>query len=190
MKLERVLPYSKKILKLALEEGDIAVDCTIGNGHDTVFLAGLVGPGGHVYGFDIQEEAVSATREQVVKSGYSERVTLFKESHSRLLELIPQVDHSRIRGAIFNLGYLPGGDKEIVTLAESTIAAVEQLLSVMEKEAVIVLVIYHGHPEGQVERDALLDYVTTLDQKRAHVLQYRFMNQVNNPPFIIAIEKK
>ncbi|RJR12506.1 methyltransferase domain-containing protein [Candidatus Parcubacteria bacterium] len=190
MKLERVLPYSKKILKLAVSEGDIAVDCTIGNGHDTVFLAELVGQSGHVYGFDIQEEAVNATLEQVRKNGCQDRVTLFQESHARLLELIPEAEHSRIRGAIFNLGYLPGGDKEIVTLAESTIAAVEQLLSVMEKEAVIVLVVYHGHPEGQVERDALLVYVTSLDQKRAHVLQYRFMNQVNNPPFIIAIEKK
>jgi SAM-dependent methyltransferase len=190
MKLERVLPYSKKILKLALGNGDIAVDCTIGNGHDTVFLAELVGPTGHVYGFDIQKEAISATSEQVMKTGYTDRVTLFQDSHASLLGLIPKADHSRIRGAIFNLGYLPGGDKEIVTLAESTIAAVEQLLSVMEKEAVIVLVVYHGHPEGQVERDALLDYVTGLDQKRAHVLQYRFMNQVNNPPFIIAIERK
>ncbi|MFE7065082.1 class I SAM-dependent methyltransferase [Sutcliffiella sp. NPDC057660] len=190
MKLDRVLPYSKKILKLALAEGDIAVDCTIGNGHDTVFLADLVGQSGHVYGFDIQKEAIIATSELVLNSGFTDCVTLFQESHARLLELIPKTEHSRIRGAIFNLGYLPGGDKEIVTLAESTIAAVEQLLSVMEKEAVIVLVVYHGHPEGQVERDALLDYVTGLDQKKAHVLQYRFMNQVNNPPFIIAIEKK
>lgn len=190
MKLERVLPYSKKLLKMAVAEGDIAVDCTIGNGHDTIFLADLVGQTGHVYGFDIQKEAISATSEQVLNSGFTDRVTLCQESHARLLEQIPPSDHHRIRGAIFNLGYLPGGDKEIVTLAESTITAVEQLLSVMEKEAVIVLVVYHGHPEGQVERDALLDYVTSLDQKKAHVLQYRFMNQVNNPPFIIAIEKK
>ncbi|WP_078379321.1 class I SAM-dependent methyltransferase [Sutcliffiella halmapala] len=190
MKLERVLPYSKKLLKLAITEGDIAVDCTVGNGHDTVFLAELVGSSGHVYGFDIQEQAIKETAEQLDKKEASKRVTLFKASHARLLEHIPVEDHSNIRGAIFNLGYLPGGDKEIVTLAESTITAIEQLLSVMTKEAVIVLVVYHGHPEGQVERDALLDFVMNLDQKKAHVLQYRFMNQVNNPPFIIAIEKK
>jgi precorrin-6B methylase 2 len=190
MKLDRVLPYSKKLLKLAVSAGDVAVDCTIGNGHDTVYLAELVGETGHVYGFDIQEEAVKQTTEQLNKQKLTNRVTLFQASHAELLENIPAAAHSKIRGAIFNLGYLPGGDKEIVTLAESTIAAIEQLLSVMDKEAIIVLVVYHGHAEGQMERDSLLKYVTSLDQKKAHILQYCFMNQVNNPPFIIAIEKK
>ncbi|WP_404429035.1 class I SAM-dependent methyltransferase [Sutcliffiella horikoshii] len=190
MKLERVLPYSKKIMKFALSEGDIAVDCTVGNGHDTLFLSELVGETGHVYGFDIQAEALRNTKSLLAEHGVESRVTLIEDSHAEILQRIPSEKHHLIRGAIFNLGYLPGGDKEIVTVPESTIGAVDSLLSVMEKEAVIVLVIYHGHPEGQVERDALLDYVTKLDQKKAHVLQYRFMNQINNPPFIIAIEKK
>ncbi len=190
MKLERVLPYSKKILKLAVAEGDIAVDCTVGNGYDTLFLTELVGESGHVYGFDIQKEALKNTRALLEEHGANSRVTLFEASHAEVLERISQEQHSQIRGAIFNLGYLPGGDKEIVTVPDSTIKAVDNLLSVMKKEGVIVIVVYHGHPEGQVERDALLDYVTNLDQKKAHVLQYRFMNQVNNPPFIIAIEKK
>ncbi|MCG1021947.1 tRNA (mnm(5)s(2)U34)-methyltransferase [Sutcliffiella horikoshii] len=190
MKLERVLPYSKKILNLAVSEGDIAVDCTVGNGHDTLFLAELVGDTGHVYGFDIQHEAIKNTEDLLVEHAVGSRVSLFEASHAELLDRIPSEKHDQIRGAIFNLGYLPGGDKGIVTVPESTINAVDKLLSVMKKEAVIVIVVYHGHPEGQVERDALLDYVTKLDQKKAHVLQYRFMNQVNNPPFIIAIEKK
>lgn len=190
MKLERVLPYSKKILKLALSEGDVAVDCTVGNGHDTLFLSELVGENGHVYGFDIQTVALANTKTLLSEHGVESRATLFEDSHAKVLERIPPEKHRLIRGAIFNLGYLPGGDKEIVTVPESTIEAVDSLLSVMEKEAVIVVVVYHGHPEGQVERDALLDYVTKLDQKKSHVLQYRFMNQINNPPFIIAIEKK
>ncbi|KPB05574.1 class I SAM-dependent methyltransferase [Bacillus sp. CHD6a] len=190
MKLERVLPYSKKIMKLALSEGDIAVDCTVGNGHDTLFLSELVGENGHVFGFDIQDEALSNTKTLLAEHGLDSRITLFADSHAEVLNRIPLEKQRKIKGAIFNLGYLPGGDKDIVTVPESTIQAVDSLLSVMEKEAVIVLVIYHGHPEGQVERDALLDYVTNLNQKKAHVLQYRFMNQINNPPFIIAIEKK
>lgn len=190
MKLERVLPYSKKIMTLAVSEGDIAVDCTVGNGHDTLFLAELVGESGHVYGFDIQSEALTNTKDLLEEHRADSRVTLFQASHADVLDRIPKAQHDQIRGAIFNLGYLPGGDKEIVTVPESTIIAVDNLLSVMKKEGVIVIVVYHGHPEGQLERDALLDYVTKLDQKKAHVLQYRFMNQINNPPFIIAIEKK
>ncbi|CAG9622446.1 class I SAM-dependent methyltransferase [Sutcliffiella rhizosphaerae] len=189
MKLERVLPYSKKLLNLAISEGDIAVDCTIGNGHDTLFLAELVGEIGHVYGFDIQDEAIHQTKSLLDEHQLANRATLNKISHEHLLDTIPPEKHEHIRGAVFNLGYLPGGDKAIVTVPESTITAVDKLLSVMKKEAIIVLVVYHGHPEGQLERDALLEYVSMLDQKKAHVLQYQFMNQKNNAPFIIAIEK-
>jgi hypothetical protein len=60
----------------------------------------------------------------------------------------------------------------------------------MKPEALIVLVIYHGHPGGAIERDQVLNFVQTIDQKKAHVLQYQFINQINQPPFVIAIEKR
>jgi hypothetical protein len=88
------------------------------------------------------------------------------------------------------LGYLPGSDKSVVTKPETTISAIQQLLEIMVPEGIIILVIYHGHTEGAIERDALMSYCQDIDQKKAHVLQYRFMNQQNNPPFIVAIEKR
>ncbi|PAH42536.1 tRNA (mnm(5)s(2)U34)-methyltransferase, partial [Staphylococcus aureus] len=94
-----------------------------------------------------------------------------------------------IDAAIFNLGYLPKGDKSIVTKPDTTIQAINSLLSLMSIEGIIVLVIYHGHSEGQIEKHALLDYLSTLDQKHAQVLQYQFLNQRNHAPFICAIEK-
>ena len=72
-----------------------------------------------------------------------------------------------IDAAIFNLGYLPKGDKSIVTKPDTTIQAINSLLSLMSIEGIIVLVIYHGHSEGQIEKHALLDYLSTLDQKHA-----------------------
>ena len=60
----------------------------------------------------------------------------------------------------------------------------------MALEGIIVLVIYHGHPEGETERDEVLEYVKNIPQNKAHVLHYGFMNQVNHPPFIVAIEKR
>ncbi len=190
MKLERILPFARTLLQKAVNEGDIAVDATIGNGHDTVLLAELVGETGHVYGFDIQPQALENTKQKLEEQQLDDRVTLFHKSHSHLREVLPPIASQRVTGAIFNLGYLPGGDKNIVTKADSTIEAIDQLLDVMAPEGIIVLVIYHGHPEGALERDHLLQYVTGLDQQRVHVLQYRFMNQQNNPPFIIAIEKR
>ncbi|WP_160724063.1 class I SAM-dependent methyltransferase [Bacillus sp. USDA818B3_A] len=190
MKMERILPFAKTLLKNAISPGDIVVDATLGNGHDTLFLADLVGETGKVYGFDVQQEAIEATKKRLIENHLLDRVTIFHAGHEHVSVKIPDVENGKITGAIFNLGYLPGGDKSIVTHSESTIAAIEQLLAIMAPKGIIVLVIYHGHEQGAVERDDLLEYCQKLDQKKAHVLRYQFINQQNNPPFILAIEKR
>ncbi|MBM4762638.1 class I SAM-dependent methyltransferase [Bacillus sp. B15-48] len=190
MKLERVLPFAKSLLNTAVAEGDIVVDATVGNGHDTLFLAQLVGPNGKVFGFDIQGQAIQSCKEKLIHQNVHERVVLFQEGHENVSKCIPEHFHGMVTGGIFNLGYLPGGDKTIVTVPETTISAIQQLLQLLAPEGIIVIVVYHGHHEGQLERDRLLQYVETMDQKKAHVLKYQFLNQANNPPFIIAIEKR
>ncbi|MBU8905280.1 class I SAM-dependent methyltransferase [Desertibacillus haloalkaliphilus] len=188
MKLHGILPFARFLLEAALEKGGIAIDCTIGNGNDTLYLANLVGSEGHVYGFDIQGQALINTKERLQEHGVLERTTLFEASHDQIDTLIPK--ETRINAAIFNLGYLPGGNKEIVTEPTSTIAALEQLLARLEPGGIIVLVVYHGHEQGKVERDAVTEFVTAIDQKSCHVLRYEFVNQTNNPPFILALEKR
>ncbi|MET3196555.1 class I SAM-dependent methyltransferase [Bacillus sp. OAE603] len=190
MILERILPYARKLLQLAVKEGDIAIDATVGNGHDTTFLAKLVGETGHVYGFDIQDLAIQNTTERIQKDNLSNQVTLIQKSHSHVLNEVPDHLHGKVKGAIFNLGYLPGSDKTIVTVPSSTISAIEQILEIMAPEGIIVVVIYHGHEGGEIEKDALMEYVQIIPQDQAHVLTYRFLNQANNPPFIVAIEKR
>ncbi|KMK77783.1 class I SAM-dependent methyltransferase [Alkalihalobacillus pseudalcaliphilus] len=190
MKIQGILPFARTLLTQTLEPGNIALDCTAGKGNDTVTLAQLVGEAGHVYSFDIQEEAIVMTEQKLKSLDLQERVTLYVNGHQNFDACLPEEHLHQIKGAIFNLGYLPGGDKSIVTKPDSTIEAINKLLHVMPKEGLIVLVIYHGHEQGQIERDHLLDYFKTIDQQQAHVLTYQFMNQKNNPPFIIAIEKR
>jgi predicted methyltransferase len=190
MKLEKVLPFARTLLEKAISPGDIIVDATIGNGHDTVWLANLVGEHGHVYGFDIQEDALQNSKHRLEVHQLVDRVTLFKMGHEHLSACIPLTHHGKVAASIFNLGYLPGGDKTLVTKPVSTISAIKQLLTIMAPEGVLVLVIYHGHPGGAFERDSLLKYVEGIDQHKADVLQYRFINQINDPPFIIAIQKR
>lgn len=190
MKMDRILPFAKTLLEKAVKTGDSVIDATIGNGHDTLFLAELVGWSGRVYGFDVQEEAARATEDLIRSRGVFNRVTLFLDGHEEILKRIPEGEHGKITGAIFNLGYLPGSDKTVITKPETTIAAVEQCLQIMAPEGIIVMVIYYGHPGGADERDQLLEYCCKLDQNVAHVIQYQFINQRNNPPFIIAIEKR
>ncbi|MFX3623699.1 MAG: class I SAM-dependent methyltransferase [Ectobacillus sp.] len=190
MKLERILPFARTLLHTAVQPGSYAVDATMGNGHDTCFLAELVGEEGKVFAFDIQRQALENTKLRLEENSLDKRAILFHASHDELLRVLPKEAHGNITGAVFNLGYLPGGDKEIVTKPHSTIAAIQQLLEVMAPEGIIVLVIYHGHPEGELERDEVINFAANLDQKKAHVLRYEFINQRNHPPFIIAIEKR
>jgi len=190
MILDRILPYARKLLQSTVKEGDITIDATIGNGHDTVFLAKLVGETGHVYGFDIQELAIQKTTERINNENLSNQVTLFQRSHAEVKKVIQASLHKKLKGAIFNLGYLPGSDKSVVTVPESTISAIEQILEMMAPEGIIVVVIYHGHEGGEIEKDALMNFAQNIPQDLAHVLTYRFINQANNPPFILAIEKR
>ncbi len=103
---------------------------------------------------------------------------------------IPAQHHGCIDAAIFNLGYLPKGNKEIVTKPETTIMAINEIFDILSIEGIIILVIYHGHEEGKVEKEALLEFLQNFDQNKAHILQYQFINQKNNAPFICAIEKR
>lgn len=190
MKVLGILPFARKLLTDAVGKGDFVIDATAGNGHDTLFLAKLVGDTGHVYSFDIQEAAITNTHQRLQESNYLSHVTLFHKGHEEARSLIPEKNHGQIAGCIFNLGYLPGGDKAIVTKTETTLQAIEDIFSMLKKEGIIVLVIYHGHEEGKKEKDDLLDFVKNIDQNKAHVLTYQFLNQKNNPPFIVAIEKR
>lgn len=190
MKLKGILPFARILLEQALEPGDTAIDATAGNGHDSCYLAGLVGANGHVYSFDVQEQAISATRERLSKQGLLERVYLHHTGHEHAVVHIKAEHLSSLKAAIFNLGYLPGGDKQITTLANTTIEAITRLFEAMQAGGIIVLVIYHGHPEGAIEKDQVLEFVEQFPQDKAHVLRYGFINQKNAPPFIIAIEKR
>lgn len=187
--LKSVLKYAHHLLKESVEKGEIVVDATCGNGYDSLFLSDLVGPNGKVLAFDIQEQAIQSTREKLIRENRT-NVTLIHDSHENMKEYLSLQKDMEIGGAIFNLGYLPRSDKTIVTKGESTVKAVETLLTYLKKNRLIVLVVYHGHEGGKEEKEILLKYALELDQKKYSVLRYGFINQKNNPPFIIAIQKK
>lgn len=185
MKLKRVLPFAKDLLASVIKPGDYVVDATAGNGYDTLYLAELVGETGHVYAFDVQSEALKSTEKKLVEANLKSRTTLILDGHEQISAYVQQ----EVSAAIFNLGYLPGSNHHIVTKGNSTIQAVESLLELLKIGGLIVLVVYHGHAGGKEEKDAITNYVKQLPQSYVHVLCYQFLNQQNNPPFIIAIEK-
>lgn len=183
MTLMRVLPFTKFLLEQAVVEGDKVIDATAGNGHDTLFLAQLAGNTGKVYAFDIQEDAIRATRERVKDSG---NVDVILDSHAKINQYVTE----EIAAAVFNLGYLPKGDHSIITKSATTLAAVSQCLDLLKPYGIVAIVIYSGHEGGSEERDSVMDFVSQLPQTKFDVMKYQFINQQHSPPFLVAIEKK
>ena len=116
----RVTERAQKLATEILRPGDLAVDGTAGKGRDTACLAQAVGPTGHVLAFDIQPEAIASTRTLLESAGLSERVSLLLRSHADLADVLTPAQFGKLGAAIFNLGYLPGGNPDIITQPAST----------------------------------------------------------------------
>lgn len=168
--------------------GDTVIDATVGNGGDTLMLAERVGKNGKVIGFDIQDAAIANTTEKLKIHNLLDRVFLYQEGHENLLSHYSE--ENSVSAIVFNLGYLPKGDKSIITSPDTTIKAIESSLTVLKKDGLLLIMIYYGHKGGLKEKESVLNFVKDLPQSTYQVLKYEFINQKNYPPFLIAIEKR
>ncbi len=176
------IEMAHEIVRSRVRVGDTVIDATLGGGADLVFLSGCVGGDGKVIGFDVQVEAVERSRARL---GHRDRVELHAVGHERMAEFV----ESEVAAVMFNLGYLPGGDKSVITQTETTLAALEVATSLLRPNGVATVVCYPGHADGDSEAAAVLDWVADLPQEKFAVLRYGFVNQRNAPPFLIAVER-
>ena len=166
-------------------EGDVAVDFTMGNGNDTLFLSKAVGEGGKVYAFDIQEEALTSTRAHLMANGAPENYTLICASHHRVKEFVTEP----IKAGMFNLGYLPrSGKKAVTTMRETTMPAVKAALELLAPDGVLIVAIYPGHEEGALEGEMLREYFSTLSRFRICPSEFKILNSPTSPYFFL-VEK-
>ena len=178
--MKQPIQLSHDFLSEVLDSESIAVDATMGNGHDTVFLASLAK---EVYAFDIQEQALQKTQEKLDAAGL-DNVHLILDGHEHVDNYV-----QTIRAAIFNLGYLPSADKSLVTKPNTTLEALNKILSRLEVGGRVSIMVYYGHEGGELEKNQVLAYVGSLPQKKYTVMAYRTLNQVHTPPFLIMVEK-
>ena len=180
-----LLALHKYFILQHLRPGDVAVDFTMGNGHDTVFLSRTVGPEGHVYAFDIQEAALTSTRAHLKEAGCPENYTLIQTSHHRLKEFLP----GPFKAGMFNLGWLPGGDKSVTTLRSTTLPALRDGIEMLLPDGIILLAVYPGHAEGDAEGVEVEQYLSGLSRYRVCCTKVRIVNSPTSPYFFV-IEKK
>lgn len=167
-----------------LEPGALAIDATVGNGHDTCFLASRVGPHGHVIGFDVQKDALDTTRARLADAGgLLERCTLLLRGHEHMRHSVPAAWVGAVTAITFNLGYLPGSDKACITRASTTMTALEQALDLLRPGGLLSVLAYRGHPGGAEEAAAVEDWANT---RRAG---FELTTQASPGPVLYLIER-
>ena len=179
--IKRPIHLSHDFLEEVLDKEGVAIDATMGNGNDTAFLAGLAKT---VYAFDVQAKAIAKTSERLAQLGL-DNAQLILDGH----QMVDQYVDQPIRAAIFNLGYLPSADKSVITQPHTTLLALEKILAMLEVGGRVSVMIYYGHEGGDREKDAVLDFVTQLDQTLFTAMLYQPLNQINTPPFLVMIER-
>ena len=184
--INKVTEVNKIYLENIIQEGDVVVDATMGNGYDTVYLAKKVGENGKVYAFDVQEEALKSTTKKVNKEELN-NVELILDGHQNMDKYVKE----EVSCIVFNLGYLPRAKHQIIiTKADTTLEAIKKGLELLKPNGVMSIAIYSGHEGGMEEKNEVYKYTETLDQNYFNVLCTKFINQINNPPELLLIEKK
>lgn len=168
-----------------VKPGAFCIDATAGKGRDTDLLCRLVGEEGRVLAFDIQPQAIRQTQELLETEGLT-NARLLLDSHSNMERYAEQASVDCI---VFNFGRLPGGNPEIFTTEATSIPAIEAGLRLLKPGGVMSLSIYYGGPNGYAERDALLAYLASLDDRKVTVLTASWANRPNDPPIPVFLWK-
>ena len=167
-----------EFLRRTVKPGDFCIDATAGKGRDTVLLCRLTGDAGRVLAFDIQEAAVAQTKGLLAAEGLTAEV--IRDSHANMERYAAA---ETVDCVVFNFGRLPGGDPSIFTRSDTSVAALEAALRLLKPGGVIAIALYYGGANGYGERDAVMTWLETLDDRKFSVLRCDWANRRNDPRF-------
>ena len=179
------LSMAHRFLEQTVKPGSFCIDATAGKGRDTALLCRLAGETGRVLAFDIQQAAVDQTKALLAAEGLTAEVVL--DSHANMERY---AEAGTADCVVFNFGRLPGGDPAVFTRAESSVAALDAALRVLKPGGTVAIALYYGGANGYGERDAVLAWLETLDDRRFSVLRCDWANRRNDPPMPIFIWKE
>ncbi len=183
--MRNALQMSHHYIREVLQEGDTAIDATMGGGRDTLFLAGIVGTKGSVYSFDIQQMAIKRTTTLLKSEGDFKQVHLICDGHQNMDQYVS----APVAAVMFNLGYLPGSDHKVSTRPDTTIAAIEKACALLKVGGRITIAIYYGKDTGFEEKDQVQSFLKSIVSRQFVVLVSEYTNLPNCPPIAVCIEK-
>jgi hypothetical protein len=170
------LDLTKTYWKNHLQPKDVVIDATCGNGYDTLFLAQM--PQLALFSIDIQQKAIENTQKILEKHQLAHRVSLHCKSHESFDDLdLPSAPHL----IIYNLGYLPGGNKNLTTRTETSLASLDAAIAILNSRGALSITCYPGHPEGEKEHRAILLWAASLCPKTWTICYHRWVNRPLSP---------
>jgi SAM-dependent methyltransferase len=184
--LRGAVPLAHHFLRAAVRPGDRVVDATCGNGNDTLFLARLVGESGRVTAFDVQKDAIQNTSALLLEHGCRSRVELAAVGHENLLDSVREP----VSAVVFNLGFLPGGDRCCITQTHTTVAALGQALELLLPGGIVTVAMYPGHSGGDEESEAVEAWSAALSPKHFNVWRNRQLNRSPAAPYLLLVERR
>jgi hypothetical protein len=177
-------------LHTVLHSGDCVIDATAGNGHDTAYLARLIGPSGELHAIDLQAAALASTRQRLATESISMEVQYRHGDHADILQKLRPKLANRVHACVFNLGYLPGADKTITTTRNSTLRALDAAIPLLTISGVLSITCYPGHPEGAAEAEGVTDWANTqVDAKIFTLETYQNSGTKRPSPFLLWLRK-
>lgn len=180
-----LLEIEKNFLIPHIKKGGVAVDFTMGNGHDTLWLSEAMGENGKVYAFDIQPQALESSRRLLEAENAPKNYTLILDSHSNVKDYVSE----KICIGMFNLGFLPGGDKSITTKRETTMVAIRAAIELLDDDGALLIAVYPGHAEGTIEGELIEEELSLLNRKELCASKFKIVNSPTSP-FFFVVERK
>jgi hypothetical protein len=175
--------YWKQVLK----PGSVAIDATCGNGLDALFIASssLTASDGILYAIDVQQQALDITYSRLQDSlgpAIIERVRFIHGSHEHFpAELQP----ASVDLIVYNLGYLPKGDKTVTTISETTLKSIDQATDLIKPGGMISITCYPGHREGAEEEKAVCQWSRSLPPRQWSCCFHQWTNRNKAPSLLI-----
>lgn len=181
--LPTAVEWAHQLLERTLPSSAIVVDATAGNGQDALFLSRFTEPDGHLFALDLQPAAIENTQRLLLANGVSPtRFSLLQVGHENLASLLPEEFRGRINAFLFNLGYLPGENKSLTTLAHTTLRALNAATEFLHSSGLLCVVAYPGHPAGLEECQAVTQWMLDLPGSDFEVQHIRACNRSSPPP--------
>ena len=183
IKQSQITYWCHEIIRSQAEAGGCYIDATMGKGNDTLFLCELAGENGKVLAFDIQQEALDATRELLRIHGKEQQAELILDGHEHMGRYAME---ESIDVICFNFGYLPGGDHKLATTYQTSIEAIGKGLGILKHGGMMSLCIYSGGDTGFEEKEK----IKGLPGREYTVIVNEYYNRKNCPPMPVFIFKE